>query len=213
MQKNIFFGIPDTRWFWKQIGYGSGIAKNYRVWSGIGYPSVTAFDATRSNLPQNLYFHKSNLPPLQVHIWRWHQIKRDIFQVFSTTTAATTNRSHKNVWLLRCFGTLAAPVWQRQGFTSKPWSTSRYNSTLMWQDYRYDADGMIALAWWPRPSVLPIFQNIFIQILKCICPNQKCICLNLFQVCQQAARAAAFCPAQKPPYSYIALITMAINSR
>jgi len=32
------------------------------------------------------------------------------------------------------------------------------------------------------------------------------------QVCQQAARAAAFCPAQKPPYSYIALITMAINS-
>ena len=33
------------------------------------------------------------------------------------------------------------------------------------------------------------------------------------QVCQQAARAAAFCPAQKPPYSYIALITMAINSR
>ena len=36
---------------------------------------------------------------------------------------------------------------------------------------------------------------------------------NLWQVCQQAARAAAFCPAQKPPYSYIALITMAINSR
>ena len=45
MPKNNFFGIPDTRntrWFWKQIGYGSGIAKNYRVWSGIGYPSVTA---------------------------------------------------------------------------------------------------------------------------------------------------------------------------
>ena len=36
---------------------------------------------------------------------------------------------------------------------------------------------------------------------------------EIWQVCQQAARAAAFCPAQKPPYSYIALITMAINSR
>ena len=36
--------IPDTRntrWFWKKIGYGLGIAKNYRVGSGIGYPSVT----------------------------------------------------------------------------------------------------------------------------------------------------------------------------
>ena len=37
--------IPDTRntrWFWKKIGYGLGIAKNYRVGSGIGYPSGTA---------------------------------------------------------------------------------------------------------------------------------------------------------------------------
>ena len=36
--------IPDTRntrWFWKKIGYGLGIAKNYRVGSGIGYPSGT----------------------------------------------------------------------------------------------------------------------------------------------------------------------------
>jgi hypothetical protein len=36
--------IPDTRntrWFWKKIGYGLGIAKNYRVGSGIGYPSDT----------------------------------------------------------------------------------------------------------------------------------------------------------------------------
>ena len=43
--KIYFFGIPDTRntrWFWKKIGYGSGTAKNYRVGSGIGYPSVTA---------------------------------------------------------------------------------------------------------------------------------------------------------------------------
>ena len=34
--------IPDTRntrWFWKKIGYGLGITKNYRVGSGIGYPS------------------------------------------------------------------------------------------------------------------------------------------------------------------------------
>ena len=39
--------IPDTRntrWFWKKIGYGLGIAKNYRVGSGIGYPSGTACD-------------------------------------------------------------------------------------------------------------------------------------------------------------------------
>ena len=46
--KIYFFGIPDTRntrWFWKKIGYGSGTAKNYRVGSGIGYPSVTAKDA------------------------------------------------------------------------------------------------------------------------------------------------------------------------
>ena len=42
--KIYFFKIPDTRntrWFWKKIGYGSGTAKNYRVGSGIGYPSVT----------------------------------------------------------------------------------------------------------------------------------------------------------------------------
>ena len=40
--------IPDTRntrWFWKKIGYGLGIAKNYRVGSGIGYPSGTALVA------------------------------------------------------------------------------------------------------------------------------------------------------------------------
>ena len=37
--KNLLF--CNTRWFWKNIGYGSGIAKNYRVGSGIGYPSVT----------------------------------------------------------------------------------------------------------------------------------------------------------------------------
>ena len=39
--------IPDTRntrWFWKKIGYGLGIAKNYRVGSGIGYPSGPAHD-------------------------------------------------------------------------------------------------------------------------------------------------------------------------
>ena len=29
----------------KKIGYGSGIAKNYRVGSGIGYPSVTVCKA------------------------------------------------------------------------------------------------------------------------------------------------------------------------
>ena len=37
--------IPDTRntrWFWKKIGYGLGIAKKYRVGSGIVYPSGTA---------------------------------------------------------------------------------------------------------------------------------------------------------------------------
>ena len=39
-------GIPDTRWFWKKIGYGLGIAKNYRVGSGIGYPSGTAAGCT-----------------------------------------------------------------------------------------------------------------------------------------------------------------------
>jgi hypothetical protein len=31
----------NTRWFWKKIGYGLGIAKNNWVGSGIGYPSGT----------------------------------------------------------------------------------------------------------------------------------------------------------------------------
>ena len=52
------------------------------------------------------------------------------------------------------------------------------------------------------------YQGHILQFLPCFIYYLKHI-----QVCQQAARAAAFCPAQKPPYSYIALITMAINSR
>ena len=44
--------IPDTRntrWFWKKIGYGLGIAKNYRVGSGIGYPSGTGHHTCGEN--------------------------------------------------------------------------------------------------------------------------------------------------------------------
>ena len=40
--------IPDDSE--KKIGYGLGIAKNYRVGSGIGYPSGTADDAKRAIL-------------------------------------------------------------------------------------------------------------------------------------------------------------------
>ena len=41
VQKLKFSGIPDTRntrWFWKKIGSGSGIDKNFGFGSGIGYP-------------------------------------------------------------------------------------------------------------------------------------------------------------------------------
>ena len=41
MQKLKFSGIPDTRntrWFWKKIGSGSGIDKNFGFGPGIGYP-------------------------------------------------------------------------------------------------------------------------------------------------------------------------------
>ena len=42
-QKPGFSLIPDTRntqWFWKLIGYGSGIEKYFGFGSGIGYPSI-----------------------------------------------------------------------------------------------------------------------------------------------------------------------------
>ena len=44
-QKPGFSLIPDTRntrWFWKLIGYGSGIEKYFGFGSGIGYPLVPA---------------------------------------------------------------------------------------------------------------------------------------------------------------------------
>ena len=45
MSKTWFPLIPDTRntrWFWKLIGYGSGIEKYFGFGSGIGYPLVPA---------------------------------------------------------------------------------------------------------------------------------------------------------------------------
>ena len=54
-QKCHFFKYPipkNTRLFWKYFGSGSGIAKNYRVGSGIGYPSDTAWANTVTQLTQ-----------------------------------------------------------------------------------------------------------------------------------------------------------------
>jgi len=53
MQKLKFSGIPDTRntrWFWKKIGSGSGIDKNFGFGSGIGYPLGP--DSQMSQMPQ-----------------------------------------------------------------------------------------------------------------------------------------------------------------
>ena len=71
MAKTHFFVIPDTRntrWFWKNIGYGSGIANNYRVGSGIGYPFDTGGDSIKCE------FNAEAIPYFQYSIL---QLKRN----------------------------------------------------------------------------------------------------------------------------------------
>ena len=60
MSKTWFSLIPDTRntrWFWKLIGYGSGIEKYFGFGSGIGYPLVPALR------PRNLSRASNFSPP------------------------------------------------------------------------------------------------------------------------------------------------------
>ena len=63
-KKSWFFLIRNTRntrWFWKLIGYGSGIEKYFRFGSGIGYPLVPVLEA--------MFF-----PPLHTNSRGWQTI-------------------------------------------------------------------------------------------------------------------------------------------
>ena len=89
-------------------------------------------------------------PQLQVHILTGTRSQ----EAFSTPSPPPQKQqlteSGREVWLLKCFGTLAAAAWQRQASTSRPWLTSRYNWALMWQDYRY---------WWHDGSLQALMSD------------------------------------------------------
>ena len=103
--------IPDTRntrWFWKKIGYGLGIAKNYRVGSGIGYPSGTAPKTT---------------PDAPLYSQRWIRHKR--------TPTDTLRQS----WGMSegCLGVFE-DAWQVQSMRNLVWlePTHHFGTTLKW---------------------------------------------------------------------------------
>ena len=70
-QKPGFSLIPDTRntrWFWKLIGYGSGIEKYFGFGSGIGYPLVPADMAARMQTLYHGHSEDNHKKKLKCHI-------------------------------------------------------------------------------------------------------------------------------------------------
>lgn len=145
-------------------------------------------------------------------------------------------------WASKCFSSLAVPWRQMQAVLSKAlwvwyeaaWDSLSHHLPSHSRSCRFTLD-LIRLNWknwwnvpaprlqllnrgwtvpadpgWPPDTVEPWSGKITGKDCNALEDFSKS---EIWQVCQQAARAAAFCPAQKPPYSYIALITMAINSR
>ena len=139
--KIYFFKIPDTRntrWFWKKIGYGSGTAKNYRVGSGIGYPSVTGY--IRAILHScnvlfvplifcnSLSVWKSGLTRLTIacciHMCLLVQVSQS-----HTTSQATNPREAKWLhWMASCVGII---IVMSLVYSPRPWVTSAHNSVTL----------------------------------------------------------------------------------